>query len=83
MSQTLTKEELEEAQGLFSELNSHKMSMGEIELSIMAAEDEKKIIASKVAAASSKIKQKLEELEEKYGKVKINIQDGTLSEIED
>lgn len=83
MSQKLTEEELEKVQGLFNEMNGYKIALAEIEMSIISLNENKGAISSKISASASSIKAELEALEEKYGKVKINVTDGTISEQEE
>lgn len=82
MSQKLTEEELEKVQGLFNEMNGYKIALAEIEMSIISLNENKGAISSKISASASSIRAELEALEEKYGKVKINVTDGTISEQE-
>jgi hypothetical protein len=83
MSQKLTQDELDEIQGLFKEMNEHKIALADAELGIQAANESKSIIVSRISSTSSNIRQKLEDIEEKYGRVKINISDGTISDPEE
>lgn len=83
MSQKLTEEELEKVQGLFNEMNGYKIALAEIEMSIISLNENKGAISSKISASASSIRAELEALEEKYGKVKINVTDGTISKQEE
>lgn len=72
----IKKEQLEKLQGLVGEINNLQMKAGGFEI-------QKHQTLHQVAEAQSKLSEFQNELEEEYGKVSINIQDGTISAIED
>jgi len=69
-------EQLTELQGLVNKINNAQMTLGQIESQKFD-----------IIAAIPKLRQDLQEfqskLEEEYGKVSINIQDGSIKELED
>ena len=70
----ISEEELKLIQGKVQILNSLQMQIGGIELQKTAAIDQLK-------AAQADIQKTQNELEEKYGKVSVNLTDGTIKEI--
>jgi len=69
-------EQLTELQGLVNKINNAQMTLGQIESQKFD-----------IIAAIPKLRQDLQDfqgkLEEEYGKVSINIQDGSIKELED
>ena len=69
-------EQLTELQGLVNKINNAQMTLGQIESQKFD-----------IIAAIPKLRQDLQgfqsKLEEEYGKVSINIQDGSIKELED
>jgi len=72
----ITPEQLEELQGYVGKLNNAATQIGNLELQ----KHQLQHAASEVQSDLSKFQAKLEE---KYGKVQINIQDGTYKPIEE
>jgi len=70
----ITEEELKLIQGKVQILNSLQMQIGGIEVQKTAAIDQLKI-------AQQDLQKTQNELEEKYGKVSVNLTDGTIKEI--
>ena len=72
----ITQEQLEELQGLVGKLNNAATQIGNLELQ----KHQLQHVAAEVQSDLNKFQTKLEE---KYGKVQINIQDGTYKPIEE
>ena len=72
----IKKEELEKLQGIVKELNKIQSQLGSIEL-------QKHGLLHESAGLQDGLKKLQDELEEEYGKVSINIQDGTIKQPED
>ena len=72
----ITQEQLEELQGLVGKLNNAATQIGNLEL-------QKHQIQHAAAEVQTDLNKLQMKLEEKYGKVQINIQDGTFKPIED
>ncbi len=72
----ITQEQLEELQGLVGKLNNAATQIGNLELQ----KHQLQHAAAEVQTDLNKLQVKLEE---KYGKVQINIQDGTFKPIEE
>jgi predicted nuclease with TOPRIM domain len=72
----ITQEQLEELQGLVGKLNNAATQIGNLELQ----KHQLQHAAAEVQTDLNKLQAKLEE---KYGKVQINIQDGTFKPIEE
>lgn len=72
----ITQEQLEELQGLVGKLNNAAAQIGNLELQ----KHQLQHAAAEVQTDLNKLQMKLEE---KYGKVQINIQDGTFKPIEE
>ena len=70
----ISEEELKTIQGKVQILNSLQMQIGGIEIQKTAAIDQLK-------AAQADMQTTQNELEEKYGKVSVNLTDGTIKEI--
>ncbi len=72
----ITQEQLEELQGYVNKLNSAASQIGNLEL-------QKHQLQHAAAEVQSDLNKFQAKLEEKYGKVQINIQDGTYKPIEE
>ena len=72
----ITQEQLEELQGYVSKLNNAATQIGNLEL-------QKHQLQHAAAEVQSDLNKFQTKLEEKYGKVQINIQDGTYKPIEE
>jgi hypothetical protein len=72
----ITQEQLEELQGLVGKLNNAATQIGNLEL-------QKHQIQHAAAEVQTDLNKLQMKLEEKYGKVQINIQDGTFKPIEE
>ena len=72
----ITDEQLTELQGLVQKINNTQMSLGQIE-------SQKFEIIALLPVLKKDLQEFQNKLEEEYGKVSINIQDGTIKEIED
>ena len=72
----ITQEQLEELQGYVGKLNNAATQIGNLEL-------QKHQINHAAAEIQSDLNKLQAKLEEKYGKVQINIQDGTYKPIEE
>ena len=72
----ITQEQLEELQGYVGKLNNAASQIGNLELQ----KHQLQHVAAEVQSDLNKFQTKLEE---KYGKVQINIQDGTYKPIEE
>jgi|TARA_R110002124_G_scaffold62072_1_gene169908 hypothetical protein len=71
----ITDEELRDLQGIINELNKAQLSIGQLET-------QKANIISSINGIQTNLKEMQDSLETAYGKVSINIQDGTLSELD-
>ena len=67
----VTKQELETIQGLVSNINESQMRVGGLEI-------QKKYAMDQVVASQEKLQVYNRTLQEKYGLVSVNIQDGSL-----
>ena len=72
----ITDEQLSELQGLVQKINNTQMSLGQVE-------SQKFEIIALLPVLKKDLQEFQNKLEEEYGKVSINIQDGTIKEIED
>lgn len=72
----ITQEQLEELQGLVGKLNNAATQIGNLEL-------QKHQLQHAAAELNNDLNKLQMKLEEKYGKVQINIQDGTFKPIEE
>ena len=72
----ITQEQLEELQGLVGKLNNAATQIGNLEL-------QKHQLQHAAAELNNDLNKLQVKLEEKYGKVQINIQDGTFKPIEE
>ena len=75
MAKKIKKKELDTLQNVISELNNIKLRIGDIEA-------QKHLLLHKAAELEgTDLKKVQDELEETYGKVSVNVTDGTISEI--
>ena len=72
----ITEEQLKQLQGFVQTLNQAQMQLGQLET-------EKHGLLHKTAEIQSQLQTFQKELEEEYGKVSVNIQDGTYVAIPD
>jgi len=72
----ITDEQLKELQGLVGQINNVQLSIGQLET-------QKAGMLQGVGELQGKLKSMQDALEKEYGKVTVNIQDGTIKEIED
>ena len=72
----ITEEQLKQLQGFVQTLNQAQMQLGQLET-------EKHGLLHKTAEIQSELQTFQKELEEEYGKVSVNIQDGTYVAIPD
>jgi len=72
----ITDEQLKDLQGLIGQINNAQLNIGQLET-------QKAIILQGVGELQAKLKLMQDALEEEYGKVSVNIQDGTFKAIED
>ena len=71
----ITDEQLTELQGLVGQINQAQMSVGQLET-------QKAGIMAAIGDFQMKLKSMQDALEKEYGKVTVNIQDGSIKEIE-
>ena len=72
----LTEEQLQKLQGFVSALNQSQMQLGQLEV-------EKHNLLHQTGEIQGQLQTFQKELEEEYGKVSVNIQDGTYTAIPD
>ena len=70
----ITDEQLQELQSLLNEINKNQLSIGQLET-------QKAGIIEGVGQLQLKLREIQASLEEEYGQVSINIQDGSISEL--
>ena len=70
----ITDEQLQELQSLLNEINKNQLSIGQLET-------QKAGIIEGVGQLQVKLREIQASLEEEYGKVSVNIQDGSISEL--
>ena len=70
----ITDEQLQELQSLLNEINKNQLSIGQLET-------QKAGIIEGVGKLQLKLREIQASLEEEYGKVSVNIQDGSISEL--
>jgi hypothetical protein len=70
----ITDEQLQELQSLLNEINKNQLSIGQLET-------QKAGIIEGVGQLRLKLREIQSSLEEEYGQVSINIQDGSISEL--
>ena len=78
MSETkkIEKEELESIQNLVKQINSGQLQIGQLET-------QKHMLLHQIAEVQKGLKNLQEDLEKKYGKVNVSIEDGTITSIEE
>jgi hypothetical protein len=78
MSETkkIKKEELEEIQGFVNQINRGQLSIGQLET-------QKHALLHQIAEVQGSLKECQDKLEKEYGKVNVNITDGTITELEE
>ena len=78
MSETkkIEKEELESIQNLVKQINSGQLQIGQLET-------QKHMLLHQIAEVQKGLKNLQEDLEKKYGKVNVRIEDGTITPIEE
>jgi hypothetical protein len=82
MNDKLTQEELDKVSSLFKSIAEEKIFMAELDMSIIKATENKKLVALKIEEIAQSLEKELAEIESKYGKVKIDLSDGTLTKSE-
>lgn len=70
----ITDEQLQDLQSLLNEINKNQLSIGQLET-------QKAGILEGVGQLQLKLREIQASLEEEYGKVSVNIQDGSISEL--
>ena len=70
----ITDEQLKELQGYVNTINNAQLQLGQLE-------SQKHGVVNAIPQLQVKLKEFQDKLEEEYGKVSINIQDGTIQEI--
>ncbi len=70
----ITDEQLKDLQELVGQINNAQLSVGQIET-------QKAGLMATIGDFQMKLKAMQDKLEEEYGKVSVNIQDGTISEL--
>jgi len=70
----ITDEQLQELQSLINEVNSRHLSIGQLEV-------QKAGMIQGIGQLQAKLREVQGSLEEEYGKVSVNIQDGSISEL--
>ena len=72
----ITEDQLKNLQNLINEINKVQLSIGQLEV-------QKAKLLGGVNQLEDKLKEMQDELEKEYGKVTVNIQDGSIKPIED
>ena len=72
----IEKEELESIQNLVKQINSGQLQIGQLET-------QKHMLLHQIADVQKGLKNLQEDLEKKYGKVNVSIEDGTITPIEE
>ena len=72
----IEKEELESIQNLVKQINSGQLQIGQLET-------QKHMLLHQIADVQKGLKNLQEDLEKKYGKVNVSIEDGTITSIEE
>jgi len=70
----ITDEQLTELQGYVNRINSAQLQLGQLE-------SQKHSVVNAIPQLQNQLKDFQDKMEEEYGKVSINIQDGTIQEI--
>ena len=76
MENKIKEEQLTKLQGLVNQINQLQMELGQVE-------SRKYDIIGSIPMVRKELNEFQNELEEEYGKVSINIQDGTIKDVED
>tara|TARA_R110000787_G_scaffold250844_1_gene356408 strand:+ start:227 stop:496 length:270 start_codon:yes stop_codon:yes gene_type:complete len=72
----ITDKELEEIQGFVNQINRGQLSIGQLET-------QKHALLHQIAEVQGSLKECQDKLEKEYGKVNVNITDGTITEVEE
>jgi hypothetical protein len=72
----ITEDQLKNLQSLINEINKIQLSIGQLEV-------QKAKLLGGINQLEDKLKEMQDELEKEYGKVTVNIQDGSIKPIED
>ena len=72
----ITEDQLKNLQNLINEINKIQLSIGQLEV-------QKAKLLGGINQLEGKLKEMQDELEKEYGKVTVNIQDGSIKPIED
>ena len=72
----ITDKELEEIQGFVNQINRGQLSIGQLET-------QKHALLHQIAEVQGSLKECHDKLEKEYGKVNVNITDGTITEVEE
>jgi hypothetical protein len=75
-AEKITDEQLKDLQGIIGQVNQAQLSVGQLET-------QKAGIMAGIGDLQMKLKSMQDSLEEEYGKVTVNIQDGSIKDIED
>jgi hypothetical protein len=75
MSDKITEEQLKSIQDLVGQINNGQLQIGQLET-------QKHALLHQIAEVQKMLKDNQDELEKEYGKVNVNIQDGTITPIE-
>ena len=70
----ITDEQLQELQGHVNTINNAQLQLGQLE-------SQKHALVNAIPQLQAKLKEFQDKMEQEYGKVSINIQDGTVQEI--
>jgi len=76
MSEKITEEQLKSIQDLVGQINNGQLQIGQLET-------QKHTLLHQIAEVQKMLKDNQDELEKEYGKVNVNIQDGTITPIEE
>jgi small-conductance mechanosensitive channel len=76
MENKIKEEQLTKLQGLVNQINQLQMELGQVE-------SRKYDVIAAIPAVRKELNEFQSELEKEYGNVSINIQDGTIKEVED
>ena len=76
MSEKITEEQLKSIQDLVGQINNGQLQIGQLET-------QKHTLLHQIAEVQKGLKDFQDELEKEYGKVNVNIQDGTKTPIEE
>jgi len=76
MSEKITEEQLKSIQDLVGQINNGQLQIGQLET-------QKHALLHQIAEVQKMLKDNQDELEKEYGKVNVNIQDGTITPIEE